>query len=366
MPKRGGAARSRRQGRVREHASILDVASRAGVSPSTVSRSLRGLPHVSPATRQRVVEAARELSYVVSPAASRLASGRTSTVGVVVPFVTRWFFAQAVAGACDVLRDAGYDVLLYNLGDVGGRDRFFERMPLYRRVDAVLVLTLPLTDAQGATLRDLELPVVTVGTRLEGVSSVRIDDVEGARKAVRHLLHQGHEDIAMISALDDDLGFPATRERRTGFRLALRSAGIPARDDFLVAATYGLGGGAQAMEQLLSGDTLPTAIFAEYDELAIGALRTLHRAGVHVPEQVSIVGFDDHEMAEVVDLTTIAQPVREQGEVAAGLLLDALRGRLSGPADVVLPTRLLIRGSTAPPPKRQRVNRGRRARTAVR
>ena len=326
MPRSGTTVPAVRGARRSEHASILDVASLAGVSPATVSRSLRGLPNVSEATRSKVLAAARELSYVASPSASGLASGRTTTVGVVVPFVTRWFFAQAVAGACDVLHEAGYDVLLYNLGGTEGRDRFFDRMPLTRRVDAVLVLTLPLSEEHADALRALSLPLVVVGSQVPGVTSVSIDDIEGAQRAVNHLLHQGHELVAMISAVGDDFGFSASRNRVLGYRQALSAAGLEARDDMLVTATYGIGGGAEAMEQLLSGDVLPTSVFAEYDELAIGAMRTLSRAGISVPGQVSVVGFDDHEMAAVVDLTTVSQPVYEQGTIAAGLLLDALSG----------------------------------------
>jgi LacI family transcriptional regulator, repressor for deo operon, udp, cdd, tsx, nupC, and nupG len=341
--------------RGRTHSSILDVAALAGVSPSTVSRSLRGLPNVSAPTRQRVLEAARELSYVVSPGASGLASGQTRAIGVVVPFVTRWFFANAVAGACDVLAEAGYDVLLYHLGSADARDRFFDRMPLARRVDAVVTLTVPLTEDHTLGLRALGMPLVTVGAHMPGVTCVRIDDVAAAQSAVNHLIHQGHESIAMLTSLSDDpgLGFSSSRDRRKGYRLAMTTAGLEPRDDLIVGGTHGIEGGAEAMAQLLSGDALPSAIFAEYDELAIGALRTLRRAGIPVPAQLSIVGLDDHEMASVVDLTTVAQQVRDLGAVAARLLLDTLAGRLHEPADVLLPTRLLVRGSTGPPSRRR-------------
>jgi DNA-binding LacI/PurR family transcriptional regulator len=331
----------------REHASIIDVAVRAGVSPATVSRALRGLPHVSASTRRRVEQAAAELSYVASPAGIGLASGRTRTVGVVVPLATRWFFAQVVGAAEGVLRSRNYDVLLYNLGDDAGRARFFDRMPLRRRVDAVLVVSLPLNPEETARLRSLRVPVVVVGARHAEFPAVRIDDRGGARLAVQHLLNLGHEAITMISALeDDDPGFASAPERRAGFRLARSDADDP---QHVVAGNWGLEGGARAMEAVLAGDRLPTAIFAEYDEMAFGAMLTLRRTGLSVPGDISVVGFDDHEMASVVELTTVSQPVKEQGEFAARLLVDGIgRGDLE-PVDVVLPTRLVIRGSTAPP-----------------
>jgi LacI family repressor for deo operon, udp, cdd, tsx, nupC, and nupG len=345
MPHQAGArARSR-------HANILDVAALAGVSAATVSRSLRGRGSVSPATRQRVLDAARELSYSASPHASGLASGRTSTIGVVVPFVTRWFFANAVAGAADALAEAGYDVLLYHLGDIAARDRFFERMPLARRVDAVLTLSMPLSEEHTLALRALEMPFVTLGARVPGVPSVRIDDAAAMRSAVHHLLHQGHEQIAMIAGIEDDreFGFCSSTQRRAGYRDALLSAGIDPRPDMRVAGAFGIEGGARAMAELMAGPTLPTAVVAEYDELAIGALRTLRRASVPVPGRVSVIGMDDHEMASVVDLTTVAQPVREQGMRAARLLVELLEGKLEGDIDIVVPTQLVVRGTTGAP-----------------
>jgi LacI family transcriptional regulator, repressor for deo operon, udp, cdd, tsx, nupC, and nupG len=328
------------------------VAALAGVSASTVSRSLRGHSSISAATRQRVLEAAQELSYSASPQASGLASGRTRTIGIVVPFVTRWFFVNVVAGAYEVLHEAGYDVLLYHLGTAEARDRFFERMPLARRVDAVLTLTLPLTDDHTLALRALDMPLVTLGAVLPGVPCVRIDDVAAVRTAVHHLLHQGHEQIVMITGVDDEqgFGFAASQHRREGYRRAMDSAGLARQVDLVSADSYGIEGGARAMAALMDRPTLPTAVVAEYDELAIGAMRTLRRASIAVPGRLSVVGVDDHEMASVVDLTTVAQPVQEQGAVAARLLLDTLgEGDEPGPAEVVLPTRLVVRGSTGTP-----------------
>jgi LacI family repressor for deo operon, udp, cdd, tsx, nupC, and nupG len=333
------------------HANILDVAALAGVSAATVSRSLRGRGSVSPATRQRVVDAARELSYSASPHASGLASGRTSTIGVVVPFVTRWYFANAVAGAADALAEAGYDVLLYHLADTAARDRFFERMPLARRVDAVLTLSMPLSEEHTLALRALDMPFVTLGARLPGVPCVRIDDAAAVRTAVHHLLHQGHEQIAMIAGVEDDreFGFASSAERQAGYQQALRSAGIDPRPEMQVAGVFGIEGGARAMAELMAGPTLPTAVVAEYDELAIGALRTLRKASVAVPGRVSMIGMDNHEMSSVMDLTTVAQPVRELGTRAARLLVEQLEGTLEGDVDIVVPTRLIVRGSTGAP-----------------
>jgi LacI family repressor for deo operon, udp, cdd, tsx, nupC, and nupG len=330
-------------------AGILDVARRAGVSASTVSRSLRGSAKVSDRTRERVLRAAAELEYVPSPAASRLASGRTHAVGVIVPFATRWFFSEVLTGVEGPLREAGYDLLLYNVGDPAGRSRFFGTMPLRRRVDAVLAVASSLDPAEQKALHALGVPLAVVGAPVDGFTRVGVDDRAGAVMAVRHLVLLGHRDIMMISGEPaDPVGRATTAARRAGFEAALAEAGIAGRPDPVVPEPWGVTGGMRAMEQLLASRRLPTAIFAESDEMALGALQVLRRAGLAVPGRVSLIGFDDHAMAPAGDLTTIAQPVRRQGELAARRLLAELAGDPAG--DVVLPTRLVVRGTTGPPP----------------
>ena len=254
-----------------QRTSIYDVAALAGVSTATVSRSLRGAPKVAPATRQKVADAARALSYVASPQAAGLASGRTRAVGVIVPFVTRWFFSNLVAGVADELREAGYDVLLYHLGSAAERDRFFDRMPLARRVDAVVTCSMPLDEQHTLALRALDIPHVSIGSPLPGRPSVGVDEVAAVQSAVHHLLHQGHERIAYLAGELDDpaFGFISAPMRRAGFELALQGAGLDVDPRLWAAGRYGVRGGATAMASLLAGPVLPTAVVAEYDELAM-------------------------------------------------------------------------------------------------
>ena len=266
------------------HAGIFDVARRAGVSASTVSRSLRGSAKVSAHTRERVLRAAAELHYVPSPAASRLASGRTHAVGVIVPFATRWFFSEVLTGVEGALRDAGYDLLLYNVGDPAGRVRFFATMPLHRRVDAVLAVASSLDPAEQDALRALRVPLAVVGGPIAGFSRVGVDDRAGAVMAVRHLLLLGHRDIVMISGEPaDPVGRATTAARRAGFETALAEAGIDGGPDRVVPELWGVGGGMRAVEQLLTGRTLPTAIFAESDEMALERSRCCAGPGSTCP-----------------------------------------------------------------------------------
>jgi DNA-binding LacI/PurR family transcriptional regulator len=334
-------------------ADIEAVARLAGVSTATVSRALRGLPNVSAQTRARVLKAARDLDYVSSPSASRLASGQTHSIGVVTPYLGRWFFGQVLSGAEEVLRAAGYDVLLYALPDDASREGFFSRMPLRRRVDGVLVLTLPMEDPEIEQLRALGVPIGSVGIPGSGVSCVSVDDAAAARVAVNHLINLGHERIALIGGgPSEPIHFTVPHDRLAGYRGAMADAGLPVPDGYEADGAFSFTGGEEAMASLLSLPYPPTAVFAESDEMAMGALRTIRHSGLRCPDDVSIVGFDDHELAEMMDLTTIAQPVHEQGRVAAQLLLDRIAGGAA--TDRQLPTRIVLRSSTCPPAPRRR------------
>ena len=327
-------------------ASIEDVAKRAGVSIATVSRSLRGLPDVAAATRDRVLAAAQELDYVASPFAARLASGRSSTLGVVVPFVNRWFFAEVLGSVESVLSKAGYDLLLHNLADSEGRAQFFSALPVRKRVDAVLVVSLALTDDEVAALTTLKLPVGVLGVKHPGMFSVRIDDISAARAAVDHLLSLGHRRIALIGGdTDDPMRFTPPHHRGTGYRQALADAGVAADPAMEVLGYFTVEGGEAAMERLLAVPEPPTAVFAESDEMAYGAIRAIRRRGLRVPEDVAVIGFDDHATADLLDLSTIRQPVAEQGAVLAQQLLNSLAGDIEA-CDIVLDTELVVRGST--------------------
>ncbi|WP_345143339.1 LacI family DNA-binding transcriptional regulator [Dactylosporangium darangshiense] len=325
--------------------SMEDVARLAGVSTATVSRTLRGLPNVSDETRDRVLQAAASLSYVVSPIASRLASGRTHTVGVIVPYASRWFFGQIVAGAESVLREHSLDLLLYNLADIPARQRFFGALPLRRRVDAVLTVAMQFTDAEIADMMSLGVPIVAVGHNVPGAGCVRIDDMAAAATAVQHLLALGHRRIGMISTFNDQSMFlPVAHARRRAYVETLAVAGIPIAEELVMSVPHGMDGGEQAMRRLLALPDPPTAVFAESDELAFGALSALRRTGRHV----SVIGFDDHELSALLDLTTVRQRVFEQGVLAAGMLRRAMTTGDWTPEELLMPTTLVLRASTWP------------------
>jgi DNA-binding LacI/PurR family transcriptional regulator len=333
---------------------IDEVARRAGVSTATVSRALSGNGHVSPATRLKVKAAALDMGYVVSSNASSLASGRMKNIGVVVPFLNRWFFSSVVEGAQKALLHNGYDLTLYNLTG-GGEERrsVFEHFLLRQRVDAVIAISLELTESEVARLHALGKPLVGVGGPITGVRTLTIDDVAVARLATEHLLALGHTRIAHIGGNKDfDLDFHLPTNRRFGFEAAMEAAGIATTPEHFQPADFTIRGGYQAAKQLLgSPHNRPSAIFAASDEMAIGSILAARDLGLIVPRDVSVIGIDDHELAEFFGLSTIAQFPQGQGATAVEILMDQLHpGQHDQPmVNTPMPFELIVRSSTARP-----------------
>ncbi len=333
---------------------IDEVARHAGVSTATVSRALSGNGHVSPATRLKVEASAGELGYVVSSTASSLASGRMKNIGVVVPFLDRWFFSSVVEGAQKSLLKNGYDLTLYSLTDGGAERRsVFDHFLLRQRVDAVIAISLELTATEVTSLHALGKPLVGVGGPIEGVRTLMIDDVAVARLATEHLLALGHTRIAHIGGNKDlDLDFHLPTNRRVGYDNALAAAGITPAPELFMAADFTMRGGYQAAKQLLGNPhDRPTAIFAASDEMAIGAVLAARDLGLVVPRDVSVIGVDDHELADFFGLSTIAQFPRGQGAKAVEILLDQLSPgkHLTPRLNTPMPFELIVRSSTARP-----------------
>ncbi len=313
---------------------------------------MRDVPGVALRTRDRVKSAAAEVGYVSNVSGSRLATGKTGTIAIVVPTAAKWFFGQAIAGAGAVIRGAGLDVLLYELGDAPGRQRFFTEHGLRGRADAVLVLSLNLSDSETRLLQQLGVPVAVLGVGPASFSSVVVNDQLAAESALRHLINLGHEVIGLIgidNGSDVTSGSVPPLARVAGYRAALSSAGVILDPDLEHLDENSAAGGAAAMTRLISGPVMPTAVFAASDEMAFGALQVLRSAGIRVPVDMSIVGFDNHDFAAVVDLTTVDQNVPAQGEAAARLVLAALGDPGAAPTTASVSTRLVIRRSTAPP-----------------
>ena len=331
---------------------IRDVAAAAGVSTATVSRALRGLPNVDGATRERVKEIASGLDYVISPSASRLASGRTGSISVVTPHIARWFFSEVIAGAESVMQQAGMDLLLMNVGDYqNGGPRIPPIPRIRRRVDGILIVALPPQDPDLEPIVNLGMPMAMIGGVTQGVDCVVIDDVAAARTATEYLVSLGHSRIALISGKSAAARFTAGSQRERGYRAVMAEHSIVEDPMLEVSGHFTIEGGESGMDALLNQPNPPTAVFAMSDEMAFGALRSLRKHGLEPGRDVSIVGIDNHPMSSYLGLTTIAQPVADLGKKAAERLLEQLVGSdsLNGNDRVTqLPTKLMVRSSTGP------------------
>ncbi|WP_350347783.1 LacI family DNA-binding transcriptional regulator [Agromyces sp. G08B096] len=340
-------------------AAIGDVARLAGVSKATASRALSGRGHVAPDTRERVERAAAEIGYIASPDAASLVTGRTKNVGVVIPFVNRWFFGEVLEGVERALLAAGYDLTLYNLSPGGPeRARVFDFFLARKRVDAVLAVGVDLSSHEVDALDRRDKPLVLLGGSGAGAARLAVDDRAIGQLATEHLLHLGHTRISHLAghgAATSPESVPGLRRR--GFLEAMSAAGLtPGGRAHIVETDMSLPGGYTAGLQLLGHPgRRPTAVFAASDELAFGLMRAAERLGIAIPGELSVIGVDGHEYAELFGLTSIEQEPGEQGRLAVEVVLRLLgEGVAADPlpdSGAPLPTRLVVRSSTTSAPR---------------
>ncbi|RZU76027.1 LacI family transcriptional regulator [Micromonospora kangleipakensis] len=330
-------------------ATIADVARRAGVSAATVSRFLTG--H-SVRAADLIRAAIEDLDYRPSPLARSLRSGRTRSIAVIVPDVTNPFFAAVVKGAETVARQDNYNLFLYNTDEDVERE-VAVLADLVGRVDGAILA--PTVESDEAPLRAHQagLPVVFLDREIDGspmFDAVLVDNAGGSRRAAEHLLDLGHRRIAIVN------GTPHStpgRQRCESFLETLKSRGVEPPGPYQERGDFREEGGYQAVMRLLALEYPPTAMYVTNNLMTAGALRALHDIGIRVPDQLSIVGFDDLQLAALLlpPLTVVDRPMEEQGALAMRLLLRRLHDNQdSVPRRIVLETKLLVRGSTAPPP----------------
>ena len=331
-------------------ASIRDVAARAGVSVTTVSHTLNGTRFVSEQARAKVQEAAHALGYVPSEVARGLKQNTTRTLGMLVPNNSNPYFAEIIRGVEHHCYGAGYSLLLCNSNDDTQQQADHLRVLAERRVDGIVLVASGDDDDIVACCKDLRLPLVLVDREIDSIAAdlIEVDHAKGGELATAHLLGLGHARVACI-------GGPArlrpSLQRETGWRRALQAAGVEPRADELARGDFGPQGGAAAMRELLDSQHPPTAVFVCNDMMAIGALHAAHERGVAVPDALSLVGFDDIELAAYTTppLTTVTQPKEAIGTGAAGLLLERLRSGRTQASRRILEPGLHLRASTAAP-----------------
>lgn len=321
------------------------VAAACGVSPSTVSRILNGTAVVSPEKRAAVDAAIATLGFVPNPIARGLAGGKTFSVGVVTQFIDSPFYGLALRGIEEELGKVGYSPLFVSGHWSSDEENRCIDMLRSRRVDGIIVLTGRLGDDAMRKLAK-QLPVVVSGRTLEapGLYALNFDDFEGARLATHHLLALGHRRIAFISG---DPLHPDANERLRGYQAALRAADVAFDPELVLPGAYKEESGTIAVERLLDSGAPFTAIFAANDQMAFGAALALYRRGLRVPQDVSLIGFDDVPGAQhsIPPLTTVHHPAHELGRLAATCLVQLIGGEVP---DGLLPApRLVLRSSTA-------------------
>ncbi|WP_431127450.1 LacI family DNA-binding transcriptional regulator [Variovorax paradoxus] len=332
-------------------ATIKDVALRAGVSVTTVSHVVNDTRHVSAKGRERVEEAIRELGYVPNAMARSLKSNTTSTLGMLIPNSSNPYFAEIVRIVEDRCFGAGYTLVLCNTDDEPHRQSVYLQVLAERRIDGLIVVSTGAGDDDSLVtqLHGLRIPTVLVDREIADPACdlVETAHMQGGLLAVRHLLSLGHKRIACIGG---PVGVMPSEQRIEGWRMALAEGGAaPNADALLWRGGFTSQGGYEAMHAILRTEQAPSAVFVCNDLMAIGALRAAHESGVHVPDDLSIVGFDDIELSAYTSppLTTVAQPKERIGALAVDMLLERVGGKRRDARKVVLQPELRVRASTA-------------------
>jgi len=330
---------------------IRDVARLAGVSTMTVSRVINSSGYTSQDTRTRVERAIAELGYVPNAVARHLRSKRTKTLALVLSDITNPFFTTIARGVEDVAGPRGFGVMFCNTDESESEEMDYLQMLIQRQVDGVLLVPAGNSVEPLRLLRAQGVPVVVLDRRVNSrrVDQVRTDSVAGAYTLVRHLVELGHRRIAILTGRRI---ISTSVDRVAGYQKALAEVGVDVDQSLVRYGGYGLAGGYRMAHEVLAASPQPTALFAANNFIAFGALQALHEAGLRVPEDISLVCFDDLPEEWLIDpfLTVVGQPAYEMGHRAAELLFERLDGDDSKTARaIVLPGEFIVRRSSAPP-----------------
>lgn len=337
---------------------IKDIAKQAGVAHTTVSRALRGSPLIADETSARIRTIAAELGYYPSMAARSLKTHRSQALGVIVSHIADPFFSEILQGIDDISQQSGYSLFIAAAQHDPEREKMIVRSMREHRVDGVILCSTPFSAEQSQQLLAHNIPIVVINNQAaeDYRYSIYHDDVDGSRQVTRHLIELGHR---RVGYLGNALSGRTTHERQSGFQLEMAAAGIPVRDVYIHQVNGGSAeDGLVGLAHYLQLPERPTALVCYNDMLAVGVLKRLAEAGIRVPEQFSVTGFDNivYSAFTTPALTTFDQPKRFIGAEAARLMLELLRapGEDDQPSQAnirLLRGKLLVRQSTAPPEK---------------
>lgn len=331
---------------MKKSATIHDIARRLGVSPSTVSRALNSSGYVSPGTRERVLAAAEEAGFHPNVTARSLRIGRTGIIGLAIPDILNPFYAEIARRVQDRAEEHGYTVMVFNTDGVLEKERKLLVIALSGRMDGLIFFPTSVEAPDLKPLLDEQFPTVLFDSKggISGFDVVALDDYKGARLAVEHLIAYGHHRIGFLAT-----NFNAMEDRLRGLRDVLSEHGLSLDPDLVAVVKRGDPDALkESARKLLYMEDPPSALFAANDAIAIELIRFCAQVGIKVPDRVSIVGFDDIDSASVVTpaLTTVAQPKRELGTIAANMLVERIEHEALEPRRVILAPRLVVRDST--------------------
>ncbi len=326
---------------------IYDVAERAGVSITTVSRMLNAPDKINPKTRERVLAAIDALGFVPKAEARARAMRQTGRIGVITPFFTAPSFIQRLRGIAEALSPKHYELVVYTVYSTDHLQGYLSTLPLTGNLDGLIILSLPVDDAEVHRLIEHGLTTVLIEYPHPELNCVEIEDVEGGQIAARHLLEKGHRRIAFLGDTDlPEYAIHPVSLRLSGFRQGLEEVGIELPEAFVRLAPYSQEQTRQVAIELLNLPEPPTAIFAATDFQALGVLKVARQLDIKVPEQLAVIGFDDLDMAEYADLTTICQHLDESGRLAVEILLAQIAAPSRPPRHVKIPLTLIERSTT--------------------
>jgi LacI family transcriptional regulator len=339
--------------------SIHEVAKRARVSIATVSRTINGIPTVTPQLSRRVWKVIEELGYYPNTQARALVSGRSRTFGLIVSEITNPFFPEIVQGFEDIAVQNNFEVLLTSTVHDPKRMALSVRRMIERRVEGVAIVTFGMEEALFEDLKSRNVPLVfiDVGPALPRISNIRIDYLHGLRQAVQHIAALRHERIAFISG---PLTLRSAVARQRAFSHSMEEIGLPIEPGYLIEGNHTMEGGIAAMRKLLALPKRPTAVICSNDMTAMGVMRESYDQGVHIPRDLSVIGFDDIRLSQFVvpPLTTVRMSQTDIARLAFNALLAEIQRKTPSPSgtEYTLRTALVLRHSTALAPKNP--NRG--------
>jgi DNA-binding LacI/PurR family transcriptional regulator len=331
-------------GATKKNPTIYDVAERSGSSISTISRVLNSPDKVNIVTRQRILEVIDELGFVPKADARARALRLNGRIGVITPFFTAPSFVQRLRGLAGELSKKNYDLVIYTVDSVDRLHSYLSSLPLTGNLDGLVIMSLPVEDADINRLLKHNIPTVLIEFPHPKLNSVEIDDVSGGRMAAEYLIAKGHRRIAFLGDTDlPEYAIHPVSLRLVGFRQALEEAGIALPEEFVRLAPYTLEQTRQAAIELLNTPNSPTAVFAATDFQALGVIKVARQLGVKVPEQLAVIGFDDLDMAEYADLTTVHQHLDESGRLAIEILLAHIADTVRPVQHINLPLTIVER-----------------------